>query len=99
MATRGIRQPSPRVLAARKNGSKGGKRCLEIHGADFAVERGIKAGNATRERYGKEFYSYISKLKKNSKGWPKGKPRKLPMVSTGAIHGIASTTVSTSTAS
>lgn len=71
-----ICQPSPRVLAAKENGRKGGLVTATRHGVEFLSKRGESGGQAVRDRYGRDFYKHIGQLRKVSKGWPKGKPRK-----------------------
>lgn len=51
---------SKRVLASRKNGRLGGLKTASTHSAEFLEERASKAGNATRDTYGNEFYSFIA---------------------------------------
>lgn len=67
---------SARVLACRKNGSKGGRVTAERHGKEFCVARAENAGITVRNRYGASYYQHIARLRKNRKGWPKGKPKK-----------------------
>lgn len=69
-------QISPRVLAAKENGKRGGLATAQKHGPEFIQARGGKGGQACRDRYGREFFSYIARFKKKNKGWPAGKPRK-----------------------
>ena len=45
------------------------------HGPEFCAERALKAGQATAQRYGSDYYRFIGQ-NRNKKGWPKGKPRK-----------------------
>lgn len=90
MASRAVRQPSRRVIANRRNGSRGGQATVRNHTAEFLSQRGEKGGQAVRDRYGRSYYRYIGKLKKNYKGWPKGKPRKKLSEALGdALNGTA----------
>lgn len=56
---------SRRVLASRKNGRLGGLKTASTHSAEFLEERASKAGNATRDTYGNEYYSFIAKQRNN----------------------------------
>jgi hypothetical protein len=58
---------SRRVLAARKNARLGGLKTASTHSAEFLEERASKAGNATRDTYGNEFYGYIARQRKPSR--------------------------------
>ena len=69
-------QISPRVLAARENGKRGGLVTAQRHGSDYVQAKGGKGGRTTRDRYGRDFFAHIAKFKKQCKGWPAGKPRK-----------------------
>ena len=76
MAAKKVAQASPRVIAARINGRKGGLATALKHGADFCQARSEKAGNASKLLFGSDYYKYIASLRKNPKGWPKNKLRK-----------------------
>jgi hypothetical protein len=41
----------------------------------FALERARNGGRTTRDRYGTEYYSWLSQSRRRRSGWPKGKPR------------------------
>lgn len=70
-----LTRPSPRVIANRRNGQKGGLATAKKYGKDFCVSRSERAGQALRDMYGADYYSHIGKFRKKV-GWPKGKPRK-----------------------
>lgn len=69
-------QPSPRVLANKQNGQRGGLATAAKHGKEFLTERAEKGGQAVRDRYGVDYYRHIGKLR-TPRGWPKGKARKV----------------------
>ena len=57
-------QPTPRVLAARINGRKGGIRRANYYSKACLQAMARAGGIATRNRYGSEFYRQIRKLRK-----------------------------------
>lgn len=67
---------SPRVIANRLNGARGGRATAAKHDEEWRAQRAERGGVAVRNRYGSDYYSYIRKLRKTNKGWPKGKSRK-----------------------
>lgn len=50
---------SKRALSARKNGKLGGLSTAASHSETFLKERAVKAGSATRDKYGLEYYRYL----------------------------------------
>jgi hypothetical protein len=67
-------QISPRAVAARENGRRGGLATAQKYGS-FQT-RAEQGGRTTRDRYGNDYFKHIRKVRRNSKDWPKGKPRK-----------------------
>jgi hypothetical protein len=57
-------QPSPRVLAARRNGALGGKARAAKHSKEMRDKWSSKGGFVTSERYGPELKKYGSTLRK-----------------------------------
>lgn len=57
-------QDSPRVVAGRQNGQRGGFARAELHGPEQRSEWARRGGIATRARNGKDFYREIRKLRK-----------------------------------
>jgi hypothetical protein len=56
-------QPSPRLVASRMNGAKGGRTTAERYGPEFCQQRAEKAGRATLARYGREYYRHIAHIR------------------------------------
>lgn len=48
------------------NASRGGRRTAERMDAESKTARGEAGGSATLQRYGSDFYSYITKFRKRS---------------------------------
>lgn len=57
--SRGIVQPSPRLIASRMNGAKGGRAKLERHGVEAFQAMGEKGGARMVEKYSKDFFQVI----------------------------------------
>lgn len=47
---------------------KGGLATARKYGVDWCAERSSRAGNATKLKYGVEFYSHIAKMRKTKRG-------------------------------
>jgi hypothetical protein len=62
-------RPSPRVVAARANGRKGGNRRAEHYGPESLSAMARLGGITTRVRHGSEFFREIRKKRKR---YPKG---------------------------
>ena len=58
---------SRRTLAARENGRKGGLATARIQDEEFLEQRSTAGGNAIKDRYGSEYYSYIRTLRSKPK--------------------------------
>jgi len=70
MGKRGKRKPPPdppngRVMAAMKNGSRGGMRRAELFYPECRQAMAREGGTATRERYGNQFFKEIRKRRKS----------------------------------
>lgn len=63
--TSSVIQPSPRVVACRKNGQRGGLARAQRHDAMQLKEWARMGGMATRRRYGPDFFRGIRKLRKH----------------------------------
>ena len=48
-------------------GKKGAKRVVQLYGKEFCEQRAVRGGQATLERYGREYYRAIRRLRKNGK--------------------------------
>lgn len=57
---------NPKIIACRINGSKGGLATAMKHKGK-AKEWGRKAGNATKARYGNDFFKHITQLRGKAK--------------------------------
>jgi uncharacterized protein len=57
-------QDSPRVVAGKQNGQRGGFARAELHGPEKRKEWARLGGIATRTRHGNDFYCEIRKLRK-----------------------------------
>jgi hypothetical protein len=70
-------QPSPRLLAGKRNGEKGGNARAERHSPEQLREWARIGGIATRERHGLEFFRGIRKLRRHyKKGYLQHKTKK-----------------------
>lgn len=58
---------SRRALAARRNGRLGGLATASTHSQEFLEQRASKAGQANRDRYGKDFYRYLAQQPRTRK--------------------------------
>lgn len=54
---------SKRAKCNKESGRKGGLATARNHDSDFLEARSSKAGTATRDKYGIEYYRYLSKLR------------------------------------
>src|SRR5437773_2577035 len=57
-------QDSPRVVAGRRNGQRGGVARARLHGPEKRKEWARLGGIATRSRHGNDFYREIRKLRR-----------------------------------
>jgi len=57
-------RPNWRVLAAKRNGSRGGMRRAELYSPESLQDMARLGGISTRNRYGNEFYREIRRLRK-----------------------------------
>jgi hypothetical protein len=70
-------QPSPRLLAGKRNGEKGGNARAERHSPKQLREWARMGGIATRERHGLKFYRKIRKMRSHyKKGYLQNKTKK-----------------------
>ena len=67
---------SPKVRAARENGSLGGFKTAANHSQEWLDDRALKGGKALVERYSTDYYRWINAKRVNRRGWPLGKMRK-----------------------
>ncbi len=65
---------SPRILALRANGRKGGRVRAEKYDTEQHKEWGSNAGKSTLARYGKDFFKHIRSMRKK---YPKRLKRRL----------------------
>ena len=70
------KQPSPRVLAARKNGALGGKARAAKHSKAEIAKWGAKGGNQTLALYGSDFFAHMPSKSKTSGRYKTPKPSK-----------------------
>jgi hypothetical protein len=63
---------TPRVLAARKNGSLGGKQASRKLSDEQRENRARLGGNAILDLYGKGYYSFLGRLKRKRSPAPSG---------------------------
>lgn len=56
-------QLSRRSIASRKNGRLGGLATAANHSVEFLEARASKAGTATRDTYGADYYRYLAQKK------------------------------------
>lgn len=53
---------SRRALSAKKNGRLGGLSTASKYSEEFLKQRSSRAGSATRDKYGSEYYRYLRSL-------------------------------------
>lgn len=58
----GVSKPSKRALSARQNGKLGGLKTASTHSPEYLELRSARAGSATRDKYGLEYYRYLRTL-------------------------------------
>jgi hypothetical protein len=57
-----VPKENKRRAAARLNGRLGGLKTAITHSKEFLEERAAKAGTATRDRYGIDYYRYLRSI-------------------------------------
>ncbi len=67
---------SPRSIAARAKGRKGGLATSKNHSPEWLSQRGRNGGSTTRDLYSADFFRHAQGQRKIRRGWPLGKLRK-----------------------